>query len=387
MRDVTALAGFAHPVALDRLRKDHGRLAGGGHRSRVGRVHLLRVVAAATQVPDLVVRPVLHHRARLGVLAEEVLADKGAVLRLECLVLAVDRLLHAVVEPAAGIGFEEWVPPGAPDHLDHVPAGATEVRLELLDDLAVAPHRAVEPLQVAVDHEDEVVEPLATGERDRAHRLRLVHLAVAHERPHLAVGLVEHTARGEVLHEPGLVDRHQWAEAHRDGRELPELGHQPRMRVRREATATNLLPEPMELILAEPSLEEGAGVDPGRRVPLHVDEVARVLGGARAPEVVEADLVQRLGRLVARDVAPELRRGRVRLEHDRDRIPAHERSREALELRVTRERRLLVDGNRVHVRRAEPGRDLDAVLLGVIDRLVEQERHPLAPVALDDGVD
>ena len=32
---------------------------------------------------------------------------------------------------------------------------------EFLDDLAVAAHRAVEPLQVAVDDEDQVVELLA----------------------------------------------------------------------------------------------------------------------------------------------------------------------------------------------------------------------------------
>ena len=55
---------------------------------------------------------------------------------------------------------------------------------------------------------------------------------------------------------------------------------------------------------------------------------------AGPPEVVEADLVERLGRLVARDVAAELRRLGVRLQHDRDRVPAHERGREPLELRV-----------------------------------------------------
>ena len=38
----------------------------------------------------------------------------------------------------------------------------------------------------------------------------------------------------EVLHEARLVDRHDRAEAHRDGRELPEVRHQPRVRVRRQ---------------------------------------------------------------------------------------------------------------------------------------------------------
>ena len=73
----------------------------------------------------------------------------------------------------------------APDHLDHVPARAAEDRLELLDDLAVAAHRTVEALQVAVDDEDQVVELLACRDRQAGHRLGLVHLAVADERPHL----------------------------------------------------------------------------------------------------------------------------------------------------------------------------------------------------------
>ena len=279
--DVPALAGHAHAVALDRLREDHGRLAGVLDGGGVGGIDLLRVVPAAPELPDLLVGPVLHHRARLGILAEEVLADVRPVLRLEGLVLAVDALLHPQVEPAVGVGLEQRIPARAPDHLDHVPAGAAEVRLELLDDLPVAAHRPVEALQVAVDDEDEVVELLAAGERDRAHRLRLVHLAVAHERPDLSVARVDDAARGEVLHEPGLVDRHQRAEAHRDGRELPELRHQPGVRIRREPAAVDLLPEAAELLLGEPALEERARVDARRRVALDVDEVAAVLLRAR----------------------------------------------------------------------------------------------------------
>src|SRR6185312_4283 len=105
----------------------------------------------------------------------------------------------------------------APDHLDHVPARAAEVALELLDDLAVAAHRTVEPLQVAVDHEDEIVERLARGHADGAHRFGLVHLAVAAEAPHLASLGIGEAAIADVLHEARLVDRHQRTEAHRHG--------------------------------------------------------------------------------------------------------------------------------------------------------------------------
>src|SRR3712207_4721180 len=150
---------------------------------------------------------------------------------------------------------------------DDVPARAAEDRLELLDDLPVAAHGAVEALQVAVDDEDEVVELLAAGHRDGAERLGLVRLAVPEERPHLAPRRLGDPAALEVHHEPGLVDRHDRPEAHGDRRELPEVRHQPGMRVRGHALAVesarvvDLLAEAPELVLAETPLEQRPRVE------------------------------------------------------------------------------------------------------------------------------
>jgi hypothetical protein len=83
--------------------------------------------------------------------------------------------------------LEQRIPVVAPDHLDHVPAGAAEEPFELLDDLAVAANRTVEPLQVAVDDEDQIVELFAARERDGAERFGLVAFAVAQEGPDLCV--------------------------------------------------------------------------------------------------------------------------------------------------------------------------------------------------------
>src|SRR5690606_38146261 len=99
-------------------------------------------------------------------LAEELRTDVGAVVGLVGLVLAIDRFEHDPLQDAFGIEGQERVPVRTPDQLDDVPAGAPEVGLELLDDLAVAPYRTVEPLQVAIDDEDQVVEFLARGEAD-----------------------------------------------------------------------------------------------------------------------------------------------------------------------------------------------------------------------------
>ena len=194
--DVLALAGLAHAVALDGLRQDHGRLALVRHGRRIGGVDLAGIVAAARQAPDLLVGHVGDAGLQLRVLAEEVLADIGAVLGLEVLVLAVDAFLHAAQQAAVGVGRDQRVPRAAPDHLDDVPARAPEVAFQFLDDLAVAAHRAVEALEVAVDDEDQIVELLAAAERDGAQALRLVHLTVAHEGPDLAVGGVGQT-RGD----------------------------------------------------------------------------------------------------------------------------------------------------------------------------------------------
>ena len=252
------------------LAQDHRRLALviGGRVER--RVDLVRVVAAAIQVPDLVVGPVGDQRLQFR-RVEEILAHVRAVLALERLVFAVDAFHHPLDQDALLVAREQRVPVRAPDHLDHVPAGAAEVAFELLDDLAVAAHRAVEPLQVAVDDEDQVVEVLARRHADGAHRLRLVHLAVAHERPHLAAFGLREAAVLQVLHEARLVDRHQRPQAHRHGRELPEIRHQPRMRIRRDALAVDFLPIVVELRLGQAAQHERARVDAGRRVALHED--------------------------------------------------------------------------------------------------------------------
>ena len=117
------------------------------------------------------------------------LAVEAAVGRGIGLELAVDRLVQALEQHAVLVAREQRIPVGAPEQLEHVPAGAGEQALQLLHDRAVAAHRAVEALQVAVDDEDQVVEALARGERQAGERLGLVHLAVADEGPHLALRL------------------------------------------------------------------------------------------------------------------------------------------------------------------------------------------------------
>ena len=85
---------------------------------------------------------------------------------------------------------------------------------------------------------------------------------------------VDDAAVLQVAHEARLIDRHDRAEPHRHGRELPEVRHQPRMRIRRQPFAVDFLPEVVELFFAEAAFEKRARVDARRGMPLEVDEIA-----------------------------------------------------------------------------------------------------------------
>ena len=276
-------------------------------------------------------------------------AHVGAVLALEVLVLAVDAFLHALEQQAVGVSRDQPVPAGAPDHLDDVPTGAAERGFQLLDDLAVAAHRAVQALQVAVDHEDQVVQPLAPGHADRTQALRLVGLAVAEEGPDLAPRRAREAVAFEVAQEARLIDRHDRPEAHRDGGELPEIRHQPGVRVGRQAVPLNFLAEVEHPVLVEPAFEEGAGVEPGRGVALIVDQVAAMRVGRRMPEVHHADVVERSRRLEAGDMATEFGGDLVGAQHGRHSVPADQAADAVLDRPVAGVARLLIGADRVQV--------------------------------------
>ena len=161
---VAALKVRTQGVTLDRLGEDHRGLPLVFHRSPVGPVDLPVVVAAALEVPDLAIADVGHQRLGPRVTAEEVLPNVGSVVGLVGLEVAVGRGVHQIDQGAVGIGLQQGVPLAAPHHLDHVPAGTPKEGFQFLNDLAVAAHRSIEALQVAVHHEGQVVQALQCGD-------------------------------------------------------------------------------------------------------------------------------------------------------------------------------------------------------------------------------
>ena len=311
------------------------------------------------------------------------LADVGAVLRLEGLVVAIHGLVHQLPQTAGGVPLQQLVPALAPEQLDDVPAGAPEIALQLLHDLAIAADRPVQPLQVAVDDEDQVVQLLARGQIDGAAAFGLVHLAVAEKAPDLAVGHVDQAPVVHVFHEPRLVDRHQRPEAHRDGRELPVVRHQPGMRIGRKPAPAHLGAEVQQLLLGNPAFHEGPRVDAGDHMALEEHQVAPVNLRLRAPEVVEAHVIHHRRRGVGGDV-PAVFAGFLVASHDGCHgVPAVDGADAPFHLQIAGELVLVVHGDRVLIGRRSREWQVGAGRAGLLHRLVQQEMRAVRAVALD----
>src|SRR5690606_38416478 len=83
------------------------------------------------------------------------------------------------------------------------------------------------------------------------------------------------------------------ADAHADGRELPVVRHQARVRIRRETGATlGFASEALHGLHRQPALEKRTRVDAGSGVALVVDLIARAIETSALEKVVEAHLVQ-----------------------------------------------------------------------------------------------
>ncbi|MNS31962.1 hypothetical protein D3C72_640320 [compost metagenome] len=283
---------------------------------------------------------------------------------------------------------QQRIPVAAPDQLDHVPARTAEVAFQFLDDLAVAAHRTVQALQVAVDDEDQVVELFTRGQGDGAQRFGFVHFAVAAEHPDLAVAGVGDAAGVQVLQEAGLVDGHQRAQAHRHRRELPEIRHQLRVRVRRQALAVHFLAEVVQLFFGQAAFKVGAAVHAGGRVALEVDQVAAVAFVFRVPEVVLAAADHGGQRGERRDVAAQVAAVRrvvlVGLDDHGHGVPAHVRTDARFQFQVARMRRLQAGRNRVDVSGIRRERDVGAGTTGFVDQAFQQVVRALRPFAIKD---
>ncbi len=347
--DVLTFSGVAHAIAFNGMCKDNGRFAFGFLRFFECSVDFLRIVAATVQGPNLIVSPVGNQCGSFRVFTEEVLANVRAVFGFEGLIVAVNGFVHQLDQLTAGVFTQQFVPTGTPHHFDHVPASACEDAFQFVNDLAVTGYRAIQTLQVTVDNEDQVVQFFTGRNGDRAFGFRLIHLAVAQEGVNGLLGGVFQTTVFQILEEFSLVDRADWAQTHRYGRELPEFRHQFRVRIRRQTVAMHFLTEVVHLLFGQTAFQESTCVNARRDVALEVNQVAAVFVVARAEEVVEAHIINGRGRLERRHVAAELEVFFRRTQHGHDGVPANSRTNTAFQLQIPRVFRFIFNGNSVDV--------------------------------------
>ena len=225
VRRILRFTRLAHTVTFHSLGENDGRFSTVFIGYRVSREHLERVVTAAIQTPDFVVRHIGNQFQQLGIFAEEMLTHISAVFGFVGLVFAVNDFFHALQQQAALVFCQQAIPTASPDDLDDVPARTTEYTFKFLNNLAVAPHRAVQTLQVTVNNKDQVVQLFASGHRNSAQRFRFIGLAVTQKGPHLATIRLRKSTVLQIAHEARLINCHQRAESHRHSGELPKVGH------------------------------------------------------------------------------------------------------------------------------------------------------------------
>ena len=212
-----------------------------GARRSKGGVKLAEVVPTALQAVNFGLGHVRHELLHFGVLAEKVFDVVGAVFGTQVLVLAVHGAAQGAQQHVLCVARKERVPVTAPQHLDDVPTRTVEQRFQLLNDLPIAAHRAVQTLQIAVDDEAQVAEVFPCGQCQTCNRFGLVHLTVTKHAPDMSsvslFGQRQQTARLQIAHETRLVHSVQGPQAHRTRGELPKVGHQHRVRVRTQPRA------------------------------------------------------------------------------------------------------------------------------------------------------
>ncbi len=326
-----------------------------------GSVNLDGIMAAQPHARQLFVGKMFDHLQQARVAAEQVLAEVGSAFDKILLVLPVADLTETPHQQSVAVVLDQVVPVGAPDALNDVPSRAAKNRFQLLDDFPVAAHWAVEPLQVAVHDEDQVVEPFARGKRDRAQRFGFVHFAVTKKGPDFSAGALLQSSILQVLDETRVVNRLNRTQAHRDGRKLPEVGHEPGMRVRTQsATGFQFAAKVLQFFLGDAAFQIRAGIHARRGMSLKIDHVAVAGFGLCPQEMIERDFVQRGRGGERRDMSADAFLNFVSANDHGQRVPANQALDAAFHLLASWKRSLLPRRNRVLVGSGRRKRQVDA---------------------------
>ena len=185
VRGIAAFEVRTQRPTLDGVSQDHRRLPLVLNGCAVSGIHLLVVVATALKLIQLLVGEVFDQLGRTRIATKEVFAHECATFGLVGLEVAVGCAVHDVDQRTGRISGKQGIPTASPNHLNDIPASATEERFEFLNDLAVTAHWSIKSLQVCTDDKREVVEFLTRCQTNGTQGFGLIHFAVAEEGPHV----------------------------------------------------------------------------------------------------------------------------------------------------------------------------------------------------------
>jgi hypothetical protein len=156
------------------------------------------------------------------------------------------------------------------------------------------------------------------------------------------------------------------------------------VRVGGNALAAGFLAEVVHLVGGQAAEHEGAGVDARHRMALEEDQVTAGRVIDTAPEMREADVVERGGRGEGGDVAADV--GVLVGAHDHDHgIPADVGVDLDFHVRIARILGLLIGRNGVDVFGVGGVRNVDTVLARLTNQFFDQEMGPVSPFLGDDA--
>ncbi len=213
----------------------------------------------------------LRHRALIADLVREMLAKGGPALKAQ-------RRIHRVragVDPAfqrLAAGFGERRPhQPAVFHDHHVPAEIAEHGFEFLPQPLT--HHGIQALAVVVDNPPGVAQAVLPAFQQRLEDIALVHLGVADQRDHAALGPVLHPAMrlDVVLHQRGEQCLRN-TQAHRSRREIDVVGVLGSRRIGLRAFETAKIFQLLAGLVPEQILD---GVKHRARMRLHRDPILR----------------------------------------------------------------------------------------------------------------
>ncbi len=143
----------------------------------------------------------------------------------------------------------------------------------------------------------------------------------------------------------------------------------------------------IELLLAQSSFHEGAGINPRGGMPLEVHQIATKILAGGPKEMIEANVIERRGGGKARNVPAEFGGLAIGPHHHCHSVPAYERTNPVLNRGIARKSGLHVGRNRIDVGGIGGVREVGTRPTGLIDQALDEVMGSFYPFGANDRLE